>query len=50
MTEEYYRPTIIQPKDLDIDGTDYNADLNVIKRQHNQGYYGSRRNDTACIT
>ena len=31
MTEEYYRPTIIQPKDLDIDGTDYNADLNVIK-------------------
>lgn len=31
MSDEYYRPTIIEPKDLDIDGTDYNADLNVIK-------------------
>ena len=31
MPEEYYKPTLIQPKDLAIDGTDYNADLNVIK-------------------
>ena len=31
MSEEYYKPTLIQPKDLEIDGTDYNADLNVIK-------------------
>jgi len=29
--EEYYKPTLIEPKDLDIEGTDYNADLNVIK-------------------
>ena len=31
MPEEYYKPTLIQPKDLEIDGTDYNDDLNVIK-------------------
>jgi hypothetical protein len=29
--EEYYKPTLIEPKDLDIEGTDYNDDLNVIK-------------------
>ena len=29
--EEYYKPTILEPKDLDIEGTDYNDDLNVIK-------------------
>lgn len=31
MAEEFYRPIILEKKDLELDGTDYNPDLNMLK-------------------